>query len=101
MSNNDDFIDSIMTIGGLSFAAITVERIWSVKLRPWLETKWTEFTGHVMSPEQALIGSWDRTDLIGFATLFVPVLIVLILVVRRLTRSRRNRQDTRPTKGER
>lgn len=71
-----------------------IARVWTTRIRPWLNDTWTELhTGHTVV-HLPVMGSLDRTDLIGLAVLVVPF-VVLILVLSSLARRRRVRRRDR------
>ena len=74
-------------------------RIWTVYVRPWLETTWGQLTGGEVATLPVL-GAFDTTDLIGIGVLAAPFLVVVFVVRSRVRKARAARStradDDRP-----
>jgi hypothetical protein len=73
----------------LGIAALV--RIWTVYVRPWIETTWGQITGGEVATLPYL-GAFDTTDLIGIGVLAAPFLVVLLLVRSKLRKARAARR---------
>lgn len=66
-------------------------RVWTVHVRPWIETTWGQLTGGEIATLPYL-GAFDTTDLIGVGVLAAPFLVVLLLVRSKVRKARAARR---------
>lgn len=76
---------------------MALQRLWAVKLRPWVDATWTDLKAGEVA-ELPLIGSVDSIDLIGFGVLLVPFLVLVVALV---SVRRRRKAKAQATAGAR
>jgi hypothetical protein len=65
-----------------------LERVWSTRIRPWIETTWGDLrSGELVT--LPVVGAFDQADAIGLAVLVLPFLVLAFVVTTRLRRRRR------------
>lgn len=91
MSDNDDTGNLIayLLVGGVAIAA--AKGAWSTKVRPWLDSKWTELADSTNTA--SVVAGLDRVDLIGLAVLVVPALALIAFLARRSARRRKDARE--------
>lgn len=62
-------------------AILVVERVWTTKLRPWIDATWTDLADGAKIAALPVLGEVDQTDLIGLGVLAV-IVVIAVLVVR-------------------
>lgn len=85
----------ILTILGV----LALERVWSTRIRPWVETTWGELrSGELVT--LPVVGTFDQADAIGLAILVVPFLVLALLITTRLRRRRRAQATTKKANSQ-
>ena len=75
---------------------IALERVWSTRIRPWIETTWGDLcSGELVT--LPVIGAFDQADAIGLAVLVLPFLVLTFGITTRLRRRRRAKTSAKKT----
>jgi hypothetical protein len=85
----DDTWTEISYLIAVIIGVLALERLWSVKLRPWVDATWTDLKAGEVA-ELPVLGAVDTIDLVGMGVLIVPFLVLVVVLVA-MVRKRRAR----------